>query len=402
MAQVPEPLTPNQLDQAKRLFYLWDANKDGRLSFQEIEAGLASLNVPPTLEDAESVFGFFGKAKDGSVSEAEFLNYLRNKELEIQESFKRIDTDNSGSLDFEEFKIALTELEVDFEEDVAKKLFKKIDKNNNNLIEYSEYRQLLVLVPTATLKSLFEHWATAAILTTDDLNLPPITTAPNVNANLINFIASASSSVLSKTATAPLERVKVLFQMQTSKPPSMWATIKSIYHEAGFLGLFRGNLMNLMKSTPENAVKFTVFEACKDFLYVAGIEDPPHAYIFACASIGGVSAYSICFPLEVIKTKLAGSSRDAYKNVIDCIGKVYRADGFRGFYRGVGPAVLSTIPHSGVTLTSYTAVKDFFASQSPTGHASSLGLMTAATISTICGQVVSQPLHVLKVCFFME
>jgi solute carrier family 25 (mitochondrial phosphate transporter), member 23/24/25/41 len=394
-------LTDGQKDEAIRLFRHWDSNKDGTLSLEEVQAGLAALQVPPSLEEAETVFHLFDKNNDGKVTIDEFLSYIETREADIQQTFDALDSDHNGFLDESELKSALQNLDLDYEDTAVQSLMNKIDKNKNGLIEYFEFRQLLVLLPTATLQSVFEHWQTAAILTTDDLNLPPITTAPNVNANLVNFVAGATASILSKTSTAPLERVKVLYQMQTSKPPSMFTTLKSLYQEAGIVGLFRGNLVNLMKSSPENAVKFMVFEACKDILYVAGIEEPPHAYIFACASMGGVAAHSLCFPLEVLKTKLAGSSKEAYRGLIDCIGKVYAADGIRGFYRGVGPAVLSTIPHSGVTLTSYTAAKDFFARRSPTGHASSTGLMIAAAVSTICGQVVSQPLHVIKVRLIM-
>lgn len=89
----------------------------------------------------------------------------------------------------------------------------------------------------------------------------------------LNSLAGGLASVLSKTSTAPIERcllpvcaaalfahpllsrIKILFQQYKTTPPSMVQTLKNIYAAEGVRGLFRGNLVNLIKSSPESAVK---------------------------------------------------------------------------------------------------------------------------------------------------
>ena len=235
----------------------------------------------------------------------------------------------------------------------------------------------------------------------DDLGYSlPVQATSEHSAALINSIAGATSSVFAKTSTAPLERLKVIFHMQSSKPPSMASVLANIYKTEGLTGLFRGNFVNLLKSSPESAVKFAVFERLKEVLEPKDGSDLSSGRLFVAGSGAGVAAHAAGFPLEVLKTEMAGSVKGQYSSLFDCISKRYQFSGIRGFYRGLTPVVLSAIPHSGTSLTTYQMAKDYFAKLSPSGEVTTLGLMGAATISTICGQLVSAPLHVVKVRFF--
>ena len=306
------------------------------------------------------------------------------------------------------------------DEDTVTKLIQRVDHDHDGRVDFNEFCSVSTLVPDATLAATIEYWQQAALLTiSDDLVPQPPLVVKAHSQYAINFIAGASSSVLSKTSTAPLERCKVLFQMQTSQNMSMYSTLASIYSKEGFTGLFRGNLMNLIKSSPESAVKLMAFEATKNFFLDNSTEETiSGGKLFVAGAVGGVSAHLSCFPLEVLKTKFAGSTAAEYSGITDVIMKTYRQGGVRAFYRGCGVVCLSTIPHSGTSLMTYQIVKDYFASRSETGHASTAGksihipllssqlslttasgLMAAASVSTVLGQVIACPFHVLKVRF---
>ena len=384
-------------EEIKNVFIKWDLDKNGTLSRDEVRAGLAALKLPPTAEGVEKLFNLLDKNSDGVVTLEEFSEMIKQREKEIRAAFDELDLDKSGYLDFHEVQEALNKLSISYDDKVVKDLINHMDTNKDEKVEYTEFRDLLVAVPEASLSALIEDWRKVAVLNiSDDVTVAPINkTAPN--AALINFVAGAVSSVLSKTSTAPLERVKIINQMHTSKPPSVMRSLITIYTTEGFRGLLRGNLVNLMKSSPENAVKLMVFEKVKE-LFPHGAEKPLNsAQLFIAGAVGGVAAHASCFPLEVLKTKMAGSKHGTYNGLFDCISKVYASHGIRGFYRGLGAVTLSTIPHSGVTLMSYQMSKDFFEAMSPTGQISASGLMAASAFSTIAGQTVSQPLHVLKV-----
>ncbi len=92
----------------------------------------------------------------------------------------------------------------------------------------------------------------------------------------------------------------------------------------GVRGLFRGNLVNLMKSSPETSVKFAVFEQAKTVLDADGDRSLTPLELFVAGALGGVAAHSSCFPLEVLKTKMAGAEHGAYTSIVDCVRKTFK------------------------------------------------------------------------------
>ncbi|KAI4343534.1 hypothetical protein L6164_010872 [Bauhinia variegata] len=67
----------------------------------------------------------------------------------------------------------------------------------------------------------------------------------------------------SRTATAPLDRLKVILQVQTTCASIMPAVMK-IWQQDGLLGFFRGNGLNVAKVAPESAIKVYVYEMLKN------------------------------------------------------------------------------------------------------------------------------------------
>ena len=65
----------------------------------------------------------------------------------------------------------------------------------------------------------------------------------------------------------------------------MIGTLRAIYKGEGVRGLFRGNLVNLMKSSPESAVKFAVFERAQ-LLFDKDQLSPGETFL--CGAAGGV------------------------------------------------------------------------------------------------------------------
>ena len=146
-----------------------------------------------------------------------------------------------------------------------------------------------------------------------------------------HFIAGALSGILSRIITAPLERLKILYQVNyagsTLKPPNILRGLQQIYIKDGFLGLFRGNLVNILKSTPDNAIKLYVFEKTKYFLDVKKSINEKNKFstlkLLICGGISGVVANSCVFPLDVIKTRITASPNGTYSGIMDTVRKLY-------------------------------------------------------------------------------
>ncbi len=74
--------------------------------------------------------------------------------------------------------------------------------------------------------------------------------------------------VVSRTFTAPLDRLKLFFQVQSLQGHNF--TISSCYrhmvNEGGMLSLWRGNGTNVLKIAPESALRFFAFEKVSNYL----------------------------------------------------------------------------------------------------------------------------------------
>lgn len=179
---------------------------------------------------------------------------------------------------------------------------------------------------------------------------------------LVDFLLGGTSAAISKTATAPIERVKLLLQTQDANKAIIESGKKytgivdcftRVAREEGIQALWRGNFVNVLRYFPTQALNFAFKDKYKQFF---GGHDPDKNFwkFFAgnVAAGGAAGATSLCFvyPLDMARTRLAadigksGGERQ-FNGLGDCLGKLYKADGFRGLYRGFGISVAGIIPY---------------------------------------------------------
>ena len=84
--------------------------------------------------------------------------------------------------------------------------------------------------------------------------------------NVKNIIYAGIGGMLSRTATAPLERLKVLYQNKKDIKVSYYTYFPKLIKKEGYLSLFNGNGINCLRVIPESAIRYSVFDACKKYL----------------------------------------------------------------------------------------------------------------------------------------
>ncbi|ORZ36057.1 mitochondrial carrier domain-containing protein [Catenaria anguillulae PL171] len=176
---------------------------------------------------------------------------------------------------------------------------------------------------------------------------------------LFDFMAGGVSGSIAKTATAPIERVKLILQTQDSNaqlaPEKRYKGIvdafRRIPSEQGIASFWRGNVSNLVRYFPTQALNFAFKDQYKR-LFVR--HDPKTDFwkFFAgnLASGGATGATSllIVYPLDFARTRLGadvagkGQARQ-YTGLVDCISKTYKQGGIRGVYGGFGVSVVGII-----------------------------------------------------------
>ena len=91
------------------------------------------------------------------------------------------------------------------------------------------------------------------------------------------------------------------------------------------------------------------------------------AHHFALGSVSGAFGAFMVYPIDLVKTRMQNqrTSRNPgdsqlYKNSIDCAKKVFRNEGFRGFYAGVLPQLVGVAPEKAIKLTVNDLVRSHF------------------------------------------
>lgn len=184
--------------------------------------------------------------------------------------------------------------------------------------------------------------------------------SPDAVAFAKDFLAGGISAAVSKTAVAPIERVKLLLQVQhASKQITKENQYKGIIDcfvripkEQGFLSLWRGNMANVIRYFPTQALNFAFKDVYKK-IFMEGVDKKTQFgryFVANLASGGAAGATSLCFvyPLDFARTRLAadvgkGSAEREFKGLVDCIGKTVKSDGIVGLYRGFGVSVQGII-----------------------------------------------------------
>eukprot|EP00038_Savillea_parva_P003192 m.122183 g.122183 ORF g.122183 m.122183 type:complete len:458 (+) comp11098_c0_seq2:535-1908(+) len=190
--------------------------------------------------------------------------------------------------------------------------------------------------------------------------------APKLSSSMV-FTAGAISGIISRTSTAPFDRVKILLQADPSKNSgkpriphgsgSIRAACHLVYKDAGIRGFWRGNLANVLKVTPESATKFYLYDLTTGTLF-RGKEQLALTDRFTAGCIAGALSQLVVYPLDVTKTRLAASRSGQYRGIWDCISSTVRHEGFMALYKGVRPAVAAIVPAAGVDLAVYNTLRE--------------------------------------------
>ncbi|TDZ32751.1 Calcium-binding mitochondrial carrier SAL1 [Colletotrichum spinosum] len=200
------------------------------------------------------------------------------------------------------------------------------------------------------------------------------------------FVAGAVAGGLSRTATAPLDRLKVYLLVNTHATTETAATalrqgrpvdalrnavrpfgdaVKDLWRAGGMRSLFAGNGLNVIKIMPESAIKFGSYEAAKRTLAkLEGHNDAKqiNSYSkFISGGVAGMVAQFCVYPLDTLKFRLqtstvqGGLSGNAL--VIDTAKKMWQAGGMRSVYRGVTMGLMGMFPYSAIDMGTFELLK---------------------------------------------
>merc|ERR1712137_1341367 len=192
---------------------------------------------------------------------------------------------------------------------------------------------------------------------------------------VIDFLMGGVSAAVSKTAAAPIERVKLLIQNQdemmkqgrlSRKYDGIIECFKRTAAEEGMVSFWRGNTANVIRYFPTQALNFAFKDKFKAMFGFKKNEGYWKWFAGNLASGGMAGATSLLFvySLDFARTRLANDAKSSKKGgerqfngLVDVYKKTLASDGIAGLYRGFLPSVAGIVVYRGLYFGMYDSIK---------------------------------------------
>ncbi|RYR76443.1 hypothetical protein Ahy_A01g001034 [Arachis hypogaea] len=191
-----------------------------------------------------------------------------------------------------------------------------------------------------------------------------------------DFVMGGVAAIISKSAAAPIERVKLLLQNQAEmikrgqlKKPYMGVCdgFKRVFAEEGVIAFWRGNQANVIRYFPTQAFNFA-FKGY--FKSIFGQSKERDGYIkwfagnVASGSAAGATTSLLLYHLDYARTRLGTDALECratgqrqFKGLVDVYRKTLLSDGVVGLYRGFGVSIVGITMYRGMYFGIYDTVK---------------------------------------------
>jgi solute carrier family 25 (adenine nucleotide translocator) protein 4/5/6/31 len=230
---------------------------------------------------------------------------------------------------------------------------------------------------------------------------------------LADFAAGGISGAVAKTATAPIERVKLIIQTQDSNPKIRSGEVKRytgivdcfsrVASEQGVAAFWRGNFTNVIRYFPTQAFNFAFKDTIKAlFPRYNSKTDFGMFFLVNMASGGLAGAGSLCivYPLDYARTRLAsdvGSGQKTFNGLGDCLIKTAKGpSGVLGLYNGFGVSVAGIIPYRGVYFGMFDSLMGINPYRKDTGVIGLASKFAIAQATAITAGYASYPFDTIR------
>jgi len=180
--------------------------------------------------------------------------------------------------------------------------------------------------------------------------------------------AGAISGGVSKLLTAPIDRIKIIYQVNTDPRHAFtlrrgFSTASSIVLQSGVLALWRGNSAAVARDVPYASIVFASYAMYEDaVLKASGVTSGAASggsvwSRLVAGSAAGATATFLTYPLDVMRARLAADSRSHHHGYMSGVRHLWRNEGPRGLYAGLRPTILGILPYSGLSFSAFETLK---------------------------------------------
>ncbi|XP_059615207.1 mitochondrial basic amino acids transporter [Phlebotomus argentipes] len=211
----------------------------------------------------------------------------------------------------------------------------------------------------------------------------------------LDFVAGCLGGCAGVLVGHPFDTVKVNLQTQDYRNPQYRGTfhcLKTIVARDSVRGLYRGMASPMSGVAFVNAIVFGVYGNVQ-----RRTADPTSLRShFLAGAAAGLAQSVVCSPMELIKTRLQLQSESSpggrvkFKGPLDCLTHIWRHEGLRGVYRGLGITAARDLPGFSSYFISYELMTR--STPNPSAFHTLMAGGLAGTFSWIC----TFPMDVVK------
>ncbi|XP_048419238.2 mitochondrial adenyl nucleotide antiporter SLC25A24-A-like [Stegostoma tigrinum] len=366
------------------LYWRLNVHRDGRID---------ALELVHAFEDVPQEES---KTKDFEA----FRKYLEKNNKKLLLGFGKVTKNRGGNISKWRIMHLMGRLHVSINLFHANRILNHLDPNDYMDMDWNEWRKIYIITVEDNMRTMIDIWRYNSIFSINDdiTNCEEFLENEEPEKWWGHLIAGGTAGGVSRTVTAPFDRLRVLMQVYSTRQNKMKISsgLRTMIREGGVSSMWRGNLTNIIKIGPELAFKFMAYEELKSLI----VDEPENLGMkerFLAGSMAGAFSQTATYPVEMLKTRMmlrkTGQPRELYVQ----ISNIFKYEGISTFYRGYVPNILGIIPYAGIDLAVYETLKNLWIRRYTKGNErpNMLLVVGSATTSNIVGQLASYPLMVL-------
>ncbi|KAI0393311.1 solute carrier family 25 member 42 [Xylariaceae sp. FL0594] len=225
------------------------------------------------------------------------------------------------------------------------------------------------------------------------------------------FCAGGVAGAVSRTVVSPLERLKILYQVQSAGHNeyrlSVGKALAKMWREEGWRGFMRGNGTNCIRIVPYSAVQFGSYNLYRRHIFERqpGTVMNPFERLL-CGGIAGITSVCFTYPLDIVRTRLSIQTasfaalgdvpKDQLPGMWTTMALMYKNEGgMAALYRGIVPTVAGVAPYVGLNFMTYEFMRKYL---TPEGdkNPSAVRKLLAGAVSGAVAQTCTYPFDVLR------
>uniref|UniRef100_A0A3P8X151 Solute carrier family 25 member 24, like n=1 Tax=Cynoglossus semilaevis TaxID=244447 RepID=A0A3P8X151_CYNSE len=379
------------MDQFRGLFVKLDQDKDGFVSVSELHSEMKKHGIITTDGRVQNIVDSYDKNKDGLLDYHEFLSYMTDREKKWKIYFNDLDKNKCGLIDQEDIICLFKELGVVISKTNAKKIIQMMDKDSSMTVDWSEFLQHVILNPVDNISELVTSWKHQLVFDVGESRAMPIQFPEETSgfgAWRTFVLAAGLADGVSRTVTAPMDRLKTQLQVHGSKAFSQGF---QEMRAGGLRSMWQGNAVNVLKGTPQSTLQCLIYAQVR---LLTTRETLTVQQRFGLGCVSGTVAHIAFYPLEVLKVRLNLQQAGTYHGVMACARSIYSNESMSSFYRGFKPSILCMIPYAGVECAVHQSIMNW--AKSEPSYNSDSKLFFFSFVAFASGQITSYPLAVIR------